>query len=198
MDYIQCFYRFKADSRTRYSILLLSIIGTAYGFYYYEWQLRTSPIYYWPLIPDSPFFTLMYVVVLAAYSKGKRSNLFDVFTFIGLNKIGFWTLFVLLYDFNYYFSPDTWVFRSVLFLLHIGMILCSFTLLKEMKRPNISQMGILLFIFLGTDYFDYVVGTHPYLHTSRVDVIAWIALLLTLSCWGSVWLIRGKKPQDLG
>ena len=169
--------------------MLASIIGTMYGFYYYEWQLRTSSLYLWPLIPDSPFFTFMYVLVLSAYSMGKRSNLFDAFTFIGLNKIGIWTLFVLLYDFNYYFSPQTRLFRSVIFALHIGMILCALTLLKDMKRPGYGHMGLLLAVFLIMDYFDYMVGTHPYLHTPRMDVIGGVALLLTLSCWGLVWFI---------
>jgi uncharacterized membrane protein YpjA len=194
MNYKEFFHRFKADPWTRYPIMLASIIGTAYGFHYYEWQLREeSRIYLWALIPDSPLFTLMYVLVLAAYSTGRRSNLFDAFTFIGLNKIGIWTLFVLLYDFDYYFSPGTRVFRSVLFLLHIGMILCSLTLLKDMKRPRYAQMGLLLAVFLMMDYFDYIVGTHPYLNTPRVDVIGWGALVLTVSCWGLVWLIRDEQ-----
>ena len=192
MDLIEFFHWFKAYPLTRYSLFLASIIGTAFGFHYYEWQLRTSPVYYWPLIPDSPVFTLMYVLVLAAYSVGRRSNLFDTFTFIGLNKIGIWTLFVLLYDFDYYFSPGTWVFRSVLFLLHIGMILCALTLVKDMKRPTFTMMGLILGVFLVLDYFDYIIGTHPYLHTPRVDVVGLAALILTLGCWGVVWLIRDR------
>jgi len=71
MDIIEFFHWFKAYPLTRYSLLLASIIGTAFGFYYYEWQLSTYPVYYWPLIPDSPVFTLMYVLVLAAYSVGR-------------------------------------------------------------------------------------------------------------------------------
>ena len=193
MEYKEFFHRFKADPITRYLLLLSSLIGTGFGFYYYEWQLRITPVYYWPLVPDSPFFTLMYVLVLAAYSMGRRSNLFDTFTFIGLNKVGIWSLFVLLYDFDYYFSPQTWMFRSVLFLLHIGMILCAFTLLKDMEWPGTERMGLLLAVFVVLDYFDYIVGTHPYLHTPNVDVVGWVALALTLGCWGMVWVVRNKN-----
>lgn len=201
MYLIEIFHRFKAGPLTRYPLLLVSIIGTAFGFYYYEWQLRIFPLYYWPLIPDSPVFTLMYVLVLVAYSVGKRSDLFDIFTFIGLNKTGIWTLFVLLYDFDYYFTSGTWVFRSVLFLLHIGMVLCALTLVKDIKRPAFIMMGLILGVFLVLDYFDYVIGTHPYLHTPRVDVVGLAALILTLGCWSAVWLIRdgdrdGDKDED--
>lgn len=192
MDWREFFHWFKADPMARYPILLASIIGTGFGFYYYEWQLRESPIYYWPLIPDSPFFTLMYVIVLVAYSLGRRSNLFDTFTFIGLNKIGIWSLFVLLYDYDHFFYPQAAAFSSVLFLLHIGMILCSFTLLKDMGRPGNALMGMLLAIFLATDYFDYIVGTHPYLHSGRMDVIGMVALILTVVCWGLVWIAAKK------
>ena len=135
----------------------------------------------------------MDVMVLAAYSIGRRSNLFDTFTFVGLNKVGIWSLFVLLYDFDYYFSPQTWMFRSVLFLLHIGMILCAFTLLKDMEWPGTGRMGLLLAIFVVLDFFDYIVGTHPYLHTPNVDVVGWVALALTLGCWGMVWVVRNKN-----
>jgi uncharacterized membrane protein YpjA len=34
----------------------------------------------------------MDVMVLAAYSIGRRSNLFDTFTFVGLNKVGIWSV----------------------------------------------------------------------------------------------------------
>ena len=193
MECKEFFHRFKDESITRYLLLLSSLIGTGFGFYYYEWQLQITPMYYWPLVPDSPFFTLMYVLVLAAYSIGRRSNLFDTFTFIGLNKVGIWSLFVLLYDFDYYFSPQTWKFRSVLFLLHIGMILCAFTLLKDMKWPGTGRMGLLLAVFVVLDFFDYIVGTHPYLHTPNVDVVGCVALALTLGCWGMVWVVRNKN-----
>lgn len=196
MDIVELFHRFKADARLRYPLLLACISGTAYGFYYYEWQLRTSPVYLWPLIPDSPFFTMMFVLVLAAYSAGRRSDMFDTFTFIGLNKVGIWTLFVLLFDFDYYFSPGTWVFRSVLVMLHIGMVLCSFTLLRELERPDARRMFMLLGLFLASDYFDYIVGTHPILHTSRIDIVGLIAFTLTLACWGALWLVKGKSSNS--
>jgi uncharacterized membrane protein YpjA len=109
-----------------------------------------------------------------------RSNTFDVFTFIGLNKVGIWTIFVLFWNYNYYFSPDTRDFRFVILLLHAGMILVALTLLKEMKKLKLRWYFLIFGFFVVSDFFDYFIGTHPIIPEQSINVVMWVTFALTI------------------
>jgi len=197
MGLVGFFYWFKKHPKTRLFVLAISIIGTMFGFSYYEYQLSVSPLYLWPFIPDSPFFTLMYVIILILYIFGRRYNSLDIFAFIGLNKVGIWTLFVLLLYYDYYFSPETLGLRALIFFLHIGMILVAFTLIAEMEKPGKASLAAIISYFFISDFFDYVIGTHPTIPEDRITLIAFATLFLTLfiSLLTITYLQRNKKDN---
>ncbi len=161
-------------------MLISCIIGTLYGFYYYQYQFTITPVHLWFFVPDSPFFTLVYVIILMLYSFGVRSNTFDVFAFIGLNKVGIWTIFVLFWNYEHYFSPETRDFRFVILLLHIGMILVALTLLKEMKKLKHGEYLLVFSFFIASDFFDYVMGTHPVIPLESIRVVMCVTFALTI------------------
>lgn len=179
-DIIDFFFFFKKNPPARFIVLVSCIIGTLFGFYYYMGQFAISPVHLWFFIPDSPFFTFMYVLALVFYSFGKRSDIFDAFTFIGLNKVGIWTIFVLFWNYDYYFSPETRNYRFVLLLLHVGMILVSLTLLKEMGKLNLTGYLLIFGFFVVSDFIDYSIGTHPIIPTESVPVVMWMTIALTI------------------
>lgn len=180
-DITDFFFRFKKEPKARFLVLFACIIGTLFGFYYYLGQFETTPVYLWFFVPDSPFFTLMYVLILIFYSFGMRSNTFDAFAFIGLNKVGLWTIFVLLYNYDYYFSPETRDFRLVIFLLHVGMMLVALTLLKEMEKLRIRAYLVLFGFLMLFDIVDYVIGTHPIIPSASVEAAKLAAFALTIT-----------------
>lgn len=177
---IDFFFWFKKEPVPRIFVLVSCIIGTLFGFYYYLGQFEITPLYLWFFVPDSPFFTFMYVIILLFYSFGMRSNTFDVFTFIGLNKVGIWTIFVLFWNYNYYFSPDTRDFRFVILLLHAGMILVALTLLKEMRKLKLRGYLLIFGFFVVSDFFDYFIGTHPIIPEQSINVVMWVTFALTI------------------
>ncbi len=181
MDVIGFFFRFKKEPRMRIIMLISSIIGSLFGFYYYQGQFEITPFYLWFLVPDSPFFTFMYVLILLFYSFRMRSNTFDAFVFIGLNKVGLWTVFVLFWNYDYYFSPATRDFRVVILLLHIGMMAVAVTLLKEMKKLKLESYLMIFGFFVVSDLMDYVVaGTHPIIPGGGVAAAMWASAALTV------------------
>jgi uncharacterized membrane protein YpjA len=170
-------------------ILIACVTGTGYGFYYYQAQLLSTPVWLWVFVPDSPFFTMMYTVSLALYILGRRYNSFDVFAFIGLNKVGVWTLLVFLVESDYYFSPNRWSFTLVLSALHLGMILVALTLWKEMRAPSKRVVVMLAGYFVLGDVMDYGYGLHPIVPERSLGIIAAVAIFLTfaslfLTCYG--------------
>jgi uncharacterized membrane protein YpjA len=179
-DIIEFFFWFKKEPSARFIVLISCIIGTLFGFYYYLGQFERTPVYLWFFVSDSPFFTFMYVIVLFFYSFGVRFNTFDAFTFIGLNKVGIWTIFVLFWNYDYYFSPETGEYRFVILLLHVGMILVAMTLLKEMKKLSFYGYLLIFGFFVLSDFFDYVIGTHPIIPLESVSAVMWVTFALTI------------------
>ncbi|MFZ3060076.1 MAG: DUF1405 domain-containing protein [Candidatus Methanoperedens sp.] len=191
------FFWFKKERRARFLVLLSCIIGTLFGFYYYLGQFEITPVYLWFFVPDSPFFTFMYVLVLLFYSFGLRSNTFDAFTFIGLAKVGIWTLFVLFLNYDYYFSPQTWAFRFVIVLLHVGMILVAMTLLKEMEKLNLSRYLLIFTFFMVSDFFDYVIGTHPIIPEENIKIVMWVTIALSIMTCSLTFYYLEKKSEGI-
>jgi len=192
------FFWFKKKGRRAMFVVLIScIIGTLFGFYYYLGQFEVTPVYLWFFVPDSPFFTFMYVLVLLFYSYGLRSDTFDAFTFIGLNKVGIWTLFVLVLNYDYYFSPETRDFRFVIVLLHIGMILVAMTLLKEMKKLNTSRYLLIFGFFMISDFFDYVIGTHPIIPEESIQIVSWVTIALSIMTCSLTYYYLEKKSEGI-
>lgn len=195
-DIIDFFFWFKKEPRARFIVLVSCIIGTLFGFYYYLGQFEITPVYLWFFVPDSPFFTFMYVIILLFYSFGMRSNAFDVFAFIGLNKVGIWTIFVLLWNHDYYFSLQTRDFRFVILLLHVGMILVALTLLKEMKKLNKWEYLLIFGFFVVSDFFDYVAGTHPIIPLESIGVVKWMTFALTIMTSTLTFYYMEKSPKE--
>lgn len=196
-DITDFFFRFKKEPKARCVVLFACIIGTLFGFYYYLGQFETTPVYLWFFVPDSPFFTLMYVIVLIFYSFGMRSNAFDAFAFIGLNKVGIWTIFVLLYNHDYYFSPGTRDFRLVIFLLHVGMMLVSMTLLKEMEKLKMREYLMLFGFLMLFDIVDYVIGTHPVIPSGSVEAAKLAAFALTMTVSALTFYYLESKSKGI-
>lgn len=198
MNIIDFFFWFKKEPRVRIIMLISCIIGMLFGFYYYQWQFKITPFYLWLFVPDSPFFTFMYVLILIFYSFGARSNTFDAFAFIGLNKVGLWTIFVLFWNHDYYFSPATRDFRIVILLLHIGMMAVAATLLKEMKKLKMGNYLLILGFFIVSDLMDYVIaGTHPIIPEGSVTAAMWAAAALTVMTCALTFYYLEKKSEGI-
>lgn len=197
MDALSFFQWFKENSPARVFVLLVCLIGTAYGFYYYQGQLSTTPFYLWVFVPDSPFFTLVYTLSLALYILGHRLNSLDVFAFIGLNKVGLWTLFVFILESDYYFSSSRWDFTLVLAALHVGMVLVALTLWVDMSIPSLRTALLLSGYFLLGDVMDYGFGLHPMVPEQRIFAIGASAFLLTGICSLATYHYLSKKRVKL-
>jgi uncharacterized membrane protein YpjA len=65
------------NTSARAFLIIASLAGTAFGFYYYYDQLVASPLWQWPFIPDSPIATALYALALILISIKRRSNKLD-------------------------------------------------------------------------------------------------------------------------
>ena len=161
------------------AIIIINVVGTVIGFYYYWGQLVSSSPVYWIFIPDCPLYTLLTAAILAVYVTTRRSSdLVNFITSVGLAKYATWTVFVVLTFAGFYFSVDSSLY-SVLVLLHVAMaaeFILPLMLIRNLKK---SYIVVALTWFFANDFADYYLGTHPPVPTTDVTQITIFTFLLT-------------------
>ncbi|MFC7391584.1 DUF1405 domain-containing protein, partial [Scopulibacillus cellulosilyticus] len=58
------------------TLLIINILGTVYGFYWYKFQLKETPLKFMAFVPDSPTASLFFCIVLAGFLLKKHWPLF--------------------------------------------------------------------------------------------------------------------------
>lgn len=157
--------------KTVVALLLMNIVGFFYGMMYYQGQLSATPILFWLFVIDCPFYTLLLALIFLASVFELRSKEVNFLVSAGAIKYGIWTLSVLLYFGNYFFAPELFMESSILFILHIGLILEAFLLIG---KNNVGMLLLLIafgWYFLN-DWIDYELGMHPYLPAVNEFLIA--------------------------
>jgi uncharacterized membrane protein YpjA len=155
-------------------VLLANLTGSAFGFYYYQGLLLSSPVWQWVFIPDSPNSTMLFSLALILILLDKKNDWLSYASSVFVAKYGFWTLFVILYYSEYFLAPGRRLFYVTMFVLHTGMIAEPLILIPRIDKNR--KHLILILWFLVTDYIDYVVGTHP-LFGFPLDGLWFIALM---------------------
>jgi uncharacterized membrane protein YpjA len=145
------------DHRILTIIIAINIIGSLFGLYYYWDQLMMTPWYLWIFVPDCPLYTFLMIFALIFLVLGKRYDTFNAMTAVGLSMYGTWTMFVLLYFNEVYFSPANALMSTGLFVSHGGMALESVLLLPYLKSSKLVPWLIAGAWFLVQTFFDYFV-----------------------------------------
>jgi uncharacterized membrane protein YpjA len=73
-------------------LLVVNIVGTVYGYYWYGWQLKQTPAIFLPFVPDSPTASLFFVFVLIAFLLKKNWPLIEALAIVTLFKYGVWAV----------------------------------------------------------------------------------------------------------
>jgi len=173
-------------------ILIINIVGSAWGYLWYEDQLKATPIKYWLFVPDCPFATTLMSIVLILFLFGKRNSTFELITYIALIKYGFWTVFVLSLDglTGGQFTGETWM----LFFSHLGMVIQGFFFIRFLKI-KVKDTFIVIPWMLFNDFMDYGVGVYLYLpNPNHLPII--IVFTVSLTVIISVILLKRRKKSN--
>lgn len=190
------------DKKILISLIIINLLGSIYGFYWYREQLAVTPWYLWLFTPDCPLFALLFVFVLLGFLLNKRNHILETITWMGLIKYGIWTVFVITLFFYAVFKHDLQVSNqflaaeTALLISHIGMFIegCILTRYLKLTRINVLVTGIW---FLLSDVLDYGVGVYPCLpYQSHYDIIRGEAIISTVLLWGILFIMLRYK-QDL-
>lgn len=170
-----------------YFALVVNILGTLYGYYYYRLQLTENPPHLWIFITDSPNSTFFFIFALSLILIGKKNNFLSFFASSNLIKYGFWTCFILWFHSGYFFSSMCMLYAGI-FIAHTLMVVEAIPLAYTVKRLSFSHFVALGWLLIN-DYSDYVIGTHPYIPEEGLEVVALVTVFLSIISFSIAALI---------
>ena len=194
--------------RYAWAIVAINLVGTAFGFWYYRFQLAQTPLVMWPFVPDSPAATLFVALSLTAWKLDYDIEWLHMLAFYGNIKLGLWTLFVQLV-LNGPGGIATWLYWFLI-LSHLAMALQSFLIYRyaDFSVGAVAAATVWYGFNDLVDYFAPLVGEfhHTFLRAELVtgaldhslrahDLAAAAAVVLTLAATFLALATRVKKLE---
>lgn len=150
--------------RTLLLIALVNLAGTVFGFYYYSNQLLSTDPLLWIFVPASPIATLLFAASVYLNADDRGLSILDAFAFISNFKYGLWTVFVLIYYSEIFFSSNSIGLYSFMLVSHFAMAVQAFLLFEWENIGRKALISAFLW-YLFNDFIDYTFGTYTELYT---------------------------------
>lgn len=175
------------------TLVVVNLLGSVYGYYWYSGQLSRTPVELWLFTFDSPLSTTLFAFALLGLLWYKENKLLQLIAYTGVIKFGIWASVVILHFWATGGRP-TWIVTFLLF-SHIGMALEGWVFIRHLYVPSTHIFLLALWLGVG-DYLDYIVGIHPYLYrVDQFNVAAVTAVVLSvfLVIYAWVFCINRRK-----
>ncbi|UOY93457.1 DUF1405 domain-containing protein [Ectobacillus sp. JY-23] len=85
-------YYFLRDRTILKLLFIVNVLGTVYGYIWYQYQLVETEPQFLLFVPDSPTASLFFVFVLLAFLLHKNWGLVEAFAVVTLFKYGIWAV----------------------------------------------------------------------------------------------------------
>lgn len=147
-----------------WGLLIINLLGSIYGFYWYKDQLLTTDWYWLLFVPDSPTASTFFTIYLWLLLKGQRSPLLEAFAAVTLVKYGIWAVVVIVWggmiDARPFLDALNWQ-HWMLIGSHLGMALQAI-LYAPFYTFKWREVSIVAIWMLLNDFLDYHVDIHPW------------------------------------
>ncbi|WP_066193233.1 MULTISPECIES: lipoprotein heptaprenylglyceryl N-acetyltransferase LhaT [Gracilibacillus] len=170
-------------------LFFINLIGTIYGYYWYNSQLQQTPAIFLAFVPDSPTASLFFTIFLLVLLLGKKAPTIEALAYTTLIKYGIWAVIMNLLTL-YIEGSISWQ-SYMLIASHGAMALQAvlFAPLYTFKLKHLTIAGIWL---LHNEIIDYVYGMMPiyYSLTSYQEHIGyftfWLSVMVLLVAYHQV------------
>jgi len=142
-------------------MLLINVLGSIYGYYWYRVQLQLTPPKFWIFVPDSPLSTTLFSLSIFLILCKRKTPFLNFLAVITVIKYGLWAVFV-----NTHFwliSGQVYWVEVMLWLSHLGMAIEGIVYLRFFL-PSLIEWGVVGAWMAINDYVDYAWDLHPYLY----------------------------------
>lgn len=175
-------------------LLFINILGTAYGYYWYRWQLVETPAIFLPFVPDSPTASLFFVFVLIAFLLGKNWPLFEALAIVTLVKYGVWAVVMNLLVFKVSGTLDP--IAMMLIVSHFAMAVQG-VLYAPFYRIKWWHLIVVAIWTLHNDVVDYVFFMLPRYHMldQYVPQIGYFTFWLSVASLALTYYVCVRKNR---
>jgi uncharacterized membrane protein YpjA len=178
-------------------LFIVNLLGTIYGYIWYEWQLRITEPKFLVFVPDSPTASLFFTIVLGLWLIGKRSALIETLAFVTLIKYGLWAVVMNLLTL-WQVGSIGWM-GWMLIGSHFAMALQA-VLYIDHYRFGWLAVAITAVWTLHNDVIDYVFGQMP-IYSSLNDYsaqIGYFTFWLSIACIAfALYVAHVNKPYSV-
>ncbi|MFC7370529.1 DUF1405 domain-containing protein [Fictibacillus iocasae] len=175
-------------------MLIINIAGTIYGYIWYEYQMKDTPVQFLLFVPDSPTASLFFIFVLLGFLIGKNSGLFQALAAVSLFKYGIWAVGMNVGG-SFAGEPLDWI-NYMLIISHLGMA-AEGLLYAPFYRIKAVHLMIAMVILLHNDIIDYVFGMMPRYPALQgySQQIGYFTFWLSLLSVFIVWILTASKRR---
>lgn len=176
-------------------LLIINVLGSIYGYYWYRVQLQLTSPKFWIFIPDSPLSTTLFSLSILLILLKREIPFLKFLAVITVIKYGFWAVFV---NTHYWLLSGQihWV-EVMLWLSHLGMAIEGIIYLRFFL-PSSLEGGVVAVWIVINDYVDYAWDLHPYLYLqAQLPVVEFFTYCLTFVLLFviiiSVWRVKREN-----
>ncbi|MFT8323172.1 MAG: DUF1405 domain-containing protein [Bacillus sp. (in: firmicutes)] len=175
-------------------LLLINIVGTIYGYYWYRFQLQETPALFLAFVPDSPTASLFFVIVLIAFLCKKNWPLFEALAAVTLFKYGIWAVVLNILVFIKLGSVET---EGLMLIFSHGAMAVQGLLYAPFYRIKIKHLIVAAIWTLHNDIIDYVFFMMPSykILDQHMQQIGYFTFWLSCASIGIVYYITQKRNQ---
>nr|WP_245705159.1 DUF1405 domain-containing protein [Alteribacillus persepolensis] len=176
-------------------LLVVNVLGTIYGYWWYGSQLEITPAVFLVFVPDSPTASLFFCIVLALFLFRKHNGLMEALAFITLVKYGLWAV-VMNIAAGVHGDMLNWQ-NYMLIASHLGMAVQA-VLFSPYYRIKGWHLVIAAIWTLHNDIIDYVFGMYPWVSPAINDYIAQIGYFtfwLSIFSIGLAYVLGVRKQR---
>lgn len=159
---IKRIYPILGNRSVLWMLFWVNVLGTAYGYYWYRYQLADTPPVFLLFVPDSPTASLFFVLVLAAFLLGRNWPLMEALAIVSLFKYGIWAVVMNLLVF--FVSGNLDPIGLMLMGSHLAMALEG-VLYAPFYRMKAWHLIVAAIVVLHNEMIDYVFMMMPRYHT---------------------------------
>ncbi|MGD7045423.1 DUF1405 domain-containing protein [Jeotgalibacillus proteolyticus] len=176
-------------------LFTVNLLGTLYGYYWYEYQLMNTEPIFLLFVPDSPTASLFFTIVIGFFLLGKRWKIMEALALVTLFKYGIWAVVmnILTGQVTGSISLQAWM----LIFSHGAMALQGI-LYSPFYRFSWWHLVLASIWTLHNDVIDYVFGQYPVYSSldQFVMEIGYFTFWLSIASIGlAYWLVIYKNSS---
>lgn len=188
-------YTILGHRKTIWLLLIVNLLGTIYGYIWYESQLRRTPAIFLPFVPDSPTASLFFVLVLIAFLFGKNWGLIEALALITLVKYGIWAVVM---NFLVLFETGTLDLIAIMLVVSHGAMAIEGILYSPFYRIRLWHLVVASIWTLHNDVIDYVFYMLPSYPTldQYIPQIGYFTFWLSIFSIGLAYFLTIRKKSS--